>query len=74
MPAFMKWVVTGNAREQRIGSEGTWLEIECETQARIHPGHQTRRDLANTLGKVVLVQGDHLRHDGCRVLWQTSNF
>ena len=68
-----EWFVTGNAGEQRGGCEGAWLEIEREFQPCIHLGHQAGRDLTNTFGKVVLVQGDHLRHNGRRVLWQTRN-
>ena len=83
----MAWpirVVPGSGREPNgsllatpgskgLAGRGTWLEIECEFQARVHLGHQARRDLANTLGKVVLVKRDQLRHDGRRVLWQPGN-
>jgi hypothetical protein len=55
--------VTGNAGGTKKKADWTQLQIECDSQARINLGHQTRRDLSNTLGQIVLVQGDYLRDD-----------
>ena len=59
--------------EPRKAGNEAQLQIECDPQTRINLGHQTWRDLTNTLGQIVLIQGDHLRNEGCGIFRQTGD-